>query len=102
MASIFPNRFCSNILTHPSHFNFGFRVQQTANPEKPVRKIIKYKTVKGSQYIINLDKEVNALIQQGYQPWGSPYVFQDIELFACQAMVLYEDTPKTTTGPEES
>ena len=56
-----------------------------------MRKIIKYKTVKGSHYIINLDKEVNALMEQGFQPFGSPYVFQDIELFACQAMVLYEE-----------
>ncbi len=56
-----------------------------------MRRIIKYKTIKGSKYIINLDKEVNALIERGYQPLGSPYVFQDIELFACQAMVLYED-----------
>ena len=42
----------------------------------------------------DLDKEVNALIEQGYQPYGSPYVFQDIELFACQPMVLYEETPE--------
>jgi hypothetical protein len=27
MASIFPKRFCSNSLTHPGHFNFGFRVE---------------------------------------------------------------------------
>ena len=60
-----------------------------------MRRIIKYKTIKGSQHIINLDKEVNALIEQGYQPYGSPYVFQDIELFACQPMVLYEETPKS-------
>jgi len=49
-----------------------------------VRRIIQYKTVKGSKYIINLDKEVNALIAKGFQPFGSPYIFQDIELFACQ------------------
>ena len=58
-----------------------------------MRRILKYKTVRGSRYIINLDKEVNAMIEKGYQPLGSPYVFQDIELFACQAMVLYEDGP---------
>lgn len=63
-------------------------------PEKNVRRIIKYKTVKGSQYIIHLDKEVNALIEKGWQPYGSPYVFQDIELFACQPMVLYEENSK--------
>jgi len=27
MASIFPNRFCSNLLTHPGHFYFGFRAE---------------------------------------------------------------------------
>jgi len=68
------------------------------NPEEPVRKIIQYKTVKGSKYIINLDKEVNALIAKGFQPFGSPYVFQDIELFACQAMVRYEDAPAAGGG----
>jgi len=67
-----------------------------------VRRIIKYKTVKGSQYIINLDKEVNALIEKGYQPFGSPYVFQDIELFACQPMVLYEEKPESSTKTESA
>ncbi len=62
-----------------------------------MRRIIKYKTVKGSKYIINLDKEVNAMIEKGYQPFGSPYIFQDIELFACQAMVLYEENSKAAT-----
>jgi hypothetical protein len=28
MASIFPKRFCSNSLTHPSYFYFGFRVKR--------------------------------------------------------------------------
>jgi hypothetical protein len=27
MASIFPKRFCSNILTHPGHYYFGFRLK---------------------------------------------------------------------------
>ena len=63
-----------------------------------MRRIIQYKTVKGSKYIINLDKEVNALIAKGFQPYGSPYVFQDIELFACQAMVRYEDLPEVAGG----
>jgi hypothetical protein len=67
-----------------------------------VRHIIKYRTVKGSKYIINLDKEVNALIERGYQPLGSPYVFQDIELFACQAMVLYEEEPETSATSVKS
>ncbi len=29
MASIFPNRFCTNSLTHPRHFYFGFQAKQT-------------------------------------------------------------------------
>jgi hypothetical protein len=64
-----------------------------------VRRIIQYKTVKGSKYIINLDKEVNALIAKGFQPYGSPYVFQDIELFACQPMVRYEEEAAAGGGP---
>ena len=63
-----------------------------------MRRIIQYKTVKGSRYIINLDKEVNALIAKGFQPFGSPYVFQDIELFACQAMVHFEESPSNGGG----
>jgi len=63
-----------------------------------VRRIIQYKTVKGSKYIINLDKEVNALIAKGFQPFGSPYIFQDIELFACQAMVRYEEMTEADGG----
>ena len=31
MASIFPKRFCSNILTYPSHFHFGFWVKMSQN-----------------------------------------------------------------------
>jgi hypothetical protein len=58
-----------------------------------VRKIIRYKTVKGTQHLINLDKEVNALLAEGFQPYGSPYTYQDIELFACQAMVRYAEEP---------
>lgn len=64
-----------------------------------MRRIIQYKTVKGSKYIINLDKEVNAQIARGFQPFGSPYIFQDIELFACQAMVRYEEPPAEEGGP---
>jgi len=30
-AGDFPNRFCSNILTHPGHFNFGVRVKLSTN-----------------------------------------------------------------------
>ena len=63
-----------------------------------MQRIIQYKTVKGSRYIINLDKEVNALIAKGFQPFGSPYVFQDIELFACQAMVRFEESPEAGGG----
>ncbi len=66
-----------------------------------MRHIIQYKTVKGSKYLINLDKEVNALIAKGFQPYGSPYVFQDIDLFACQPMVRYADSGGKETGISE-
>jgi hypothetical protein len=72
--------------------------QYESTPEEFVRRITQYKTVKGSKYIINLDKEVNALIAKGFQPFGSPYIFQDIELFACQAMVRYEEMAATGSG----
>jgi len=85
---------CGLAAAGPDSRHYSHGPTTAKNPEENVRRIIKYKTVKGSRYIINLDKEVNAMIEKGYQPHGSPYVFQDIELFACQAMVLYEDTPE--------
>lgn len=35
----------------------------------------------------DLDSKVNELIQQGFQPFGSPYVKENS--FPCQAMVKY-------------
>ena len=38
-----------------------------------------------------LDKDVNALLEQGYQPYGSPYVTESgSEFLVCQAMVIYD------------
>jgi hypothetical protein len=82
------------------HYGIIHLAAAKPKPEKNVRRIIKYRTVKGSKYIINLDKEVNAWIERGYQPLGSPYVFQDIDLFACQAMVLYEGTIESNLPAE--
>ena len=39
-----------------------------------------------------LDVRVNELIQEGFQPFGSPYVTGTGESMACQAMVKYVDT----------
>ena len=41
-----------------------------------------------------LDVAVNALIERGYQPFGSPYITEsNNEFLACQAMVKSAQTP---------
>lgn len=49
-------------------------------------KIIQYKTVY-EKLNTSVAKQVNILIKQGWQPWGSPIKYQ-------QAMVRYEEEPK--------
>ena len=41
--------------------------------------------------IKTLDKQVNSLVQDGYQPLGSPYVVPGEKPLICQAVVMYED-----------
>ena len=53
-----------------------------------MKDIAEYVTARDSN-IKDLDAAVNALIQQGFQPFGSPYVTQGDEFLACQAMVRY-------------
>jgi hypothetical protein len=58
-------------------------------------KIIEYKTAHGSS-VQELDEDVNAMLRDGFQPFGSPYLSdQEVEgrvgTFAVwQAMVRYE------------
>lgn len=49
-------------------------------------KIIEYKTAKADS-LDNLDKAVNALIKEGFQPYKNPYL---VHAWLCQAMVKNE------------
>ena len=56
-------------------------------------RIKEYKTV-AQDSIKDLDKEVNRLIAQGFQPFGSPYYIGqtpgNVDAPVCQAMVKFE------------
>lgn len=58
-------------------------------------KIIEYKTAHGSS-VRELDENVNAMLRDGFQPFGSPYLSDTeiegkVDTFAVwQAMVRYE------------
>ncbi len=54
--------------------------------------ISKYVTVRRDNFDA-LDKDVNQLLEQGYQPYGSPYVTESgAEFLVCQAMTLCADS----------
>jgi hypothetical protein len=63
-------------------------------------KIQEYKTVTGEK-LEDLDAAVNALIQEGFQPFGSPYIIGNLDgnVFApiCQAMVKWESPAAART-----
>ncbi len=52
-------------------------------------KITEYKTAK-SDSVDNLDRAVNALIKEGFQPYEKPYVVGTGAVWICQAMVKSE------------
>lgn len=55
-----------------------------------MKQIIEYTTIRESNFE-SLDMKVNELIEQGFQPFGSPYVTDNGDFLACQAMVKYEE-----------
>jgi len=59
-----------------------------------MKEITEYLTARDSN-IKDLDIAVNKLIQQGFQPFGSPYVTEGNEFLACQAMVKYIEKPES-------
>jgi hypothetical protein len=59
-----------------------------------MKRIVEYSTARDSS-IKDLDRIVNELIDQGFQPYGSPYVTEGDEFLACQAMVKYEGETKS-------
>jgi hypothetical protein len=54
-----------------------------------MRGIREYATIREDNFK-DLDKKVNELIEQGFQPYGNPYVTDNREFLVCQAMVNYE------------
>jgi Domain of unknown function (DUF1737) len=54
-----------------------------------MKQITEYKTARGSN-IEELDAKVNELIQQGFQPFGSPYLAQGDDSLTCyRALVRF-------------
>jgi hypothetical protein len=54
------------------------------------RKILEYFTAVDTD-IKSLDKQVNSLVQQGLEPYGSPYVIPGEKPQVCQAIIRYEN-----------
>jgi hypothetical protein len=61
-----------------------------------MKQIVEYKTIKSKEdYFEDFGNMVNESIKQGFQPLGSPYIAIRTEgqaLFACQAMVRYNES----------
>lgn len=55
-----------------------------------MKQVIEYITIAKDNFEL-LDKIVNEKIKMGFQPYGNPYVTEDKEFLACQAMVRYKD-----------
>jgi hypothetical protein len=53
------------------------------------RRILEYFTAVDTD-VKALDKQVNSLVKDGYQPYGSPYVVPGEKTRICQAIVMFE------------
>lgn len=53
-------------------------------------KILEYFTVVDLE-VKGLDKQVNSLVKDGYQPYGDPYVVPGEKPQICQAVVMFEE-----------
>ncbi len=54
------------------------------------RKILEYFTAVDTD-VKGLDKQVDSLVQQGFQPYGSPYVVPGEKVQICQAIIRCEN-----------
>jgi hypothetical protein len=63
------------------------------------RKILEYFTAVDTD-TKSLDKQVDSLVQQGYDPFGSPYVIPGEKIQICQAIVRYENLNATTLSAD--
>ena len=58
---------------------------------KPMnRKILEYFTAVDTD-LKGLDKQVDSFVEQGFEPYGSPYVIPGEKIQICQAIVRYEN-----------
>jgi hypothetical protein len=55
-----------------------------------MRKMLEYFTAVDSD-IKGLDKQVNSLVEEGYLPYGDPYVIPGDKIQICQAIVMYDE-----------
>ncbi len=63
------------------------------------RKILEYFTAVDNDPK-SLDKQVDSLVQQGYEPYGSPYVLPGATIQVCQAIVRYENLGTNTLSSD--
>jgi len=54
------------------------------------KKILEYFTATDTD-VKGLDKQVDAYVQRGYEPYGSPYVVPGEKVLICQAIIRYDD-----------
>lgn len=54
------------------------------------RKILEYFTAIDTD-TKGLDKQVDDFVEQGYEPYGSPYIIPGDKIQVCQAIVRYEN-----------
>lgn len=63
------------------------------------KKVLEYFTAADTD-IKGLDKQVDSFVQQGYEPYGSPYVIPGEKTLVCQAIVRYENVDTMTLSAD--
>jgi|GEM_PF-6531208 len=63
------------------------------------KKILEYLTAVDTDSK-SLDKQVNSLIQQGYEPYRAPYIIPGEKVQICQAIVRCENLGDMTLSAE--
>jgi hypothetical protein len=63
------------------------------------RKILEYFTAVDTD-VKGLDKQVDSFVEQGYEPYGSPYIIPGDKVQVCQAIVRYENVDSMTLSAE--
>jgi hypothetical protein len=63
------------------------------------RKILEYFTAVDTD-TKSLDKQVDSFVEQGYEPYGSPYIIPGEKIQICQAIVRYENVDSMTLSAE--